>query len=130
MMNQKNKAVSGLTSGIAHLFKKYKVWNWNDRAYNSLEKVKKGLIILLCDVIQVNSAPGFGTITGPNEVTVKSDDGKESTISTKNILIATGSDVASLPGLEVCYIPPSTPHEFAIVDKIVRRAAESDLFIF
>merc|ERR1712063_194412 len=73
MMNQKNKAVSGLTSGIAHLFKKYKV----------------------------NSAPGFGTITGPNEVTVKSDDGKESTISTKNILIATGSDVASLPGLEI-----------------------------
>jgi len=72
-MNQKSKAVSGLTSGIAHLFKKYKV----------------------------NSAPGFGTITGPNEVTVKSDDGKESTISTKNILIATGSDVASLPGLEI-----------------------------
>jgi len=73
MMNQKSKAVSGLTSGIAHLFKKYKV----------------------------NSASGFGTITGPNEVTVKSDDGKESKISTKNILIATGSEVASLPGLDI-----------------------------
>merc|ERR1712137_723534 len=51
--------------------------------------------------VKVNIASGFGTITGPNEVTVKSDDGKESKISTKNILIATGSEVASLPGLDI-----------------------------
>ena len=44
---------------------------------------------------------GFGKITGPNEVSVTADDGTETTLKAKNILIATGSDVASLPGLEV-----------------------------
>lgn len=51
---------------------------------------------------QVTGLFGFGKVTGPNEVVVTSDDGKETKISAKNILIATGSDVASLPGLEVC----------------------------
>ena len=74
-MKQKSTAVSGLTGGIAHLFKKYKVTN----------------------------ATGFGKITGPNEVQVTADDGSVSTLKAKNILIATGSDVMSLPGLEVLY---------------------------
>ena len=52
-------------------------------------------------VMQVAYARGWGTITGPNEVTVKKDDGTTETISTKNIVIATGSDVAPLPGVEV-----------------------------
>lgn len=73
MMKQKDTAVSGLTGGIAMLFKKYKV----------------------------TSAFGFGKITGPNEVTVTADDGSESVLKAKNILVATGSDVASLPGLEI-----------------------------
>ena len=75
MMKQKEKAVSGLTGGVAYLLKKY----------------------------GVTSTHGFGKITGPNEVQVTSDDGNTSTIKTKNILIATGSDVASLPGLNVRY---------------------------
>lgn len=44
---------------------------------------------------------GFGRITGPNEVTVKRNDGTEEKISTKNILIATGSEVTPFPGIEV-----------------------------
>lgn len=39
---------------------------------------------------------GMGKITGPNEVSVGKDK-----IKTKNILIATGSEVASLPGIEI-----------------------------
>ncbi|XP_064607210.1 dihydrolipoyl dehydrogenase, mitochondrial-like [Liolophura sinensis] len=72
MMEQKRTAVKGLTGGIAHLFKQNKVTH----------------------------VQGFGTITGPNEVTVKKNDGSQEKISTKNILIATGSEVTPFPGLE------------------------------
>ena len=44
---------------------------------------------------------GFGRISGPNEVTVSKSDGTEEKISTKNILIATGSEVTPFPGIEV-----------------------------
>lgn len=42
---------------------------------------------------------GFGA--GPNEVKVNLSDGGEQTISTKNIMIATGSDASSVPGLVI-----------------------------
>lgn len=71
MQKQKDKAVKGLTGGIEFLFKKYKV-----------EYVK-----------------GEGSITGKNEVSVKGLDGKNSTIATDNIVIATGSEAAPLPFL-------------------------------
>jgi len=73
MMEQKSKAVKGLTGGIAHLFKQNKITH-----------------------IQ-----GHGTITGANEVTVQKNDGTQEKVQTKNILIATGSDVTPFPGLEV-----------------------------
>merc|ERR1712137_535801 len=73
MMKQKEKAVTGLTGGIQMLFKKYKV----------------------------NGMFGYGKLTGPNEVHVAHEDGSESTLKAKNIIIATGSVVASLPGLEI-----------------------------
>lgn len=41
---------------------------------------------------------GHGTITGPNEVTVAKNDGTQEILKTKNILIATGSDVTPFPG--------------------------------
>ena len=44
---------------------------------------------------------GFGKITGPNEVSVDLNDGGAKKLSTKNIIIATGSEVASLPFLQV-----------------------------
>lgn len=72
MMAQKSKAVDGLTRGIVYLFKKY----------------------------GVTHEIGVGTITGPNSVKVIGQQG-EKVLNTKNILIATGSEVASLPGLTV-----------------------------
>lgn len=73
MMSQKTKAVKALTGGIAHLFKQNKVTH----------------------------VSGFGKISGPNEVTVIKSDGSEEKISTKNILIATGSEVTPFPGIEI-----------------------------
>eukprot|EP01087_Luapelamoeba_hula_P007224 TRINITY_DN1755_c0_g1_i1.p1 TRINITY_DN1755_c0_g1~~TRINITY_DN1755_c0_g1_i1.p1 ORF type:complete len:511 (+),score=92.43 TRINITY_DN1755_c0_g1_i1:37-1569(+) len=73
MMTGKDKSVTGLTSGIEYLFKKN----------------------------NVKYAKGFGKITGPNEVTVSGNDGSTSKIDTKRILIATGSEVVSLPFLPI-----------------------------
>ncbi|XP_029637236.1 dihydrolipoyl dehydrogenase, mitochondrial [Octopus sinensis] len=73
MMKQKETAVSSLTAGIAHLFKQNKV----------------------------TRVTGHGTITGVNEVTVLKDDGSQEKISTKNILVATGSEVTPFPGIPV-----------------------------
>ncbi|MBX3288843.1 MAG: dihydrolipoyl dehydrogenase [Acidobacteria bacterium] len=43
---------------------------------------------------------GFGKIAGPGKVEVDLADGKKETISTKNIIIATGSVVRPIPGFE------------------------------
>ncbi|KAJ1370682.1 Dihydrolipoyl dehydrogenase, mitochondrial [Parelaphostrongylus tenuis] len=71
MMEAKANSVKQLTGGIVQLFKANKV----------------GLI------------QGVGTITGPNEVQVRKTDGSTETVNTKNILIATGSDVTPFPGI-------------------------------
>ncbi|KAK3739106.1 hypothetical protein QZH41_018246, partial [Actinostola sp. cb2023] len=73
MMAQKDTAVKTLTNGIAHLFKQNKV----------------------------TEVHGRGTITGPNEVTVHKNDDSREVISTKNILIATGSEITPFPGIEI-----------------------------
>lgn len=73
LMETKTKAVKSLTGGIAQLFKKNKITHIN----------------------------GVGTITGPNEVSAKKNDGSIETVKTKNILIATGSEVIPFPGIEV-----------------------------
>jgi len=73
MMEQKSTAVKGLTSGIAALFKANKV----------------------------TRIDGFGSITGPNEVSVAKSDGGNEVIKTKNILLATGSEVTPFPGIEI-----------------------------
>ena len=44
---------------------------------------------------------GHGSITSPNEVTVAKSDGSSEVVKTKNILIATGSEVTPFPGLQV-----------------------------
>lgn len=73
-MQQKRSTVKALTSGIASLFKK-----------NKVEWVK-----------------GHGKITGPNQVNALGPDGSVvSTINTKNIIIATGSEVTPFPGIEI-----------------------------
>ncbi|ESO88886.1 hypothetical protein LOTGIDRAFT_219043 [Lottia gigantea] len=73
MMDMKKNSVKALTGGIAHLFKQNKVTHLQ----------------------------GFGSVTGPNEVTVTKKDGSKEKVSTKNILIATGSEVTPFPGIEV-----------------------------
>lgn len=44
---------------------------------------------------------GTGTVEGAGKVSVKSQDGESRQIETKNIVIATGSDVAGIPGVDV-----------------------------
>ena len=75
MMKNKAKIVTGLTGGIENaLFKK-----------NGVLYVK-----------------GFGTITeGGKGLSVKGNDGSSTTLKTKNIIIATGSEPATLPSLPV-----------------------------
>ena len=73
MMKQKDEAVDGLSKGVAFLMKKHKV-----------------------DVLT-----GEGRIAGPGKVEVKDARGTVSTLTTKNIVIATGSDVAPLPGVTI-----------------------------
>eukprot|EP00276_Gloeochaete_wittrockiana_P016715 CAMPEP_0184344952 /NCGR_PEP_ID=MMETSP1089-20130417/13414_1 /TAXON_ID=38269 ORGANISM="Gloeochaete wittrockiana, Strain SAG46.84" /NCGR_SAMPLE_ID=MMETSP1089 /ASSEMBLY_ACC=CAM_ASM_000445 /LENGTH=492 /DNA_ID=CAMNT_0026675061 /DNA_START=44 /DNA_END=1522 /DNA_ORIENTATION=- len=73
MMKQKSSAVTGLTSGIKYLFGKNKV----------------------------NHVEGWGTIASPTEVKVAAADGTSKIIKTKNIVIATGSDVATPPGIAI-----------------------------
>ncbi|XP_043821168.1 dihydrolipoyl dehydrogenase, mitochondrial [Dromiciops gliroides] len=73
MMEQKSTAVKALTGGIAHLFKQNKI----------------------------TRVDGYGKITGKNQVTAAKSDGSSQVINTKNILIATGSEVTPFPGITV-----------------------------
>jgi dihydrolipoamide dehydrogenase len=71
MLAQKDEAVDGLTKGVEFLMKKNKI----------------------------TYLVGTGAITGPGAVSVTDADGKVTGLLTKNIVIATGSDVMSLPGV-------------------------------
>ena len=52
---------------------------------------------------KVTHLDGHGKITGANEVSVLGSDGTvQDVIQTKNIMIATGSEVTPFPGIEVC----------------------------
>ncbi|TCL93077.1 dihydrolipoamide dehydrogenase [Rhizobium sp. PP-WC-2G-219] len=73
MMEHKDATVKSNVEGVAFLFKKNKI-----------------------DAIQ-----GTGRIAGAGKVVVTNDAGEEQTIETKNIVIATGSDVAGIPGVPV-----------------------------
>ncbi len=73
MMAQKAESVEALTKGVEFLMKKNKV-----------------------DYIK-----GWGRIDGPGKVVVKAEDGTETVLETKNIVIATGSEPTPLPGVTV-----------------------------
>ena len=68
MMENKTKAINGLTGGIEYLFKKYKV-----------------------DYVK-----GWGKLSGPNSVTVVLADGGNQVVESKNIILAVGSEVTPL----------------------------------
>ncbi len=73
LLANKNEIVSGLTGGIAGLFKKNKV----------------------------TAIEGAGKFLDKNTIEVTKADGKKEKISAKNFIIATGSEVAKLPGVEI-----------------------------
>ncbi|HEX5516164.1 MAG TPA: dihydrolipoyl dehydrogenase, partial [Pseudolabrys sp.] len=50
---------------------------------------------------KIDTFHGAGRITGPGKVEVKGADNKTQTLETKSIVIATGSDVARLKGIEI-----------------------------
>jgi dihydrolipoyl dehydrogenase len=50
---------------------------------------------------KIDSFSGAGRIIGPGKVEVKGADSKTQTLETKSIVIATGSDVARLKGIEI-----------------------------
>jgi dihydrolipoyl dehydrogenase len=73
MMNFKQQGIDGNVKGVEFLMKKNKI-----------------------DVIS-----GKGKILGTGKVEVAGSDGKTQTVETKNIVIATGSDIARLKGIEI-----------------------------
>jgi len=73
LLKYKEQNVESNVNGVAFLFKK-----------NKIEAFR-----------------GTATILAPGEIEVKADDGKTQTLETKNILIATGSDVARLNGIDI-----------------------------
>ena len=73
MMNFKQQGIDGNVKGVEFLMKKNKI-----------------------DVIS-----GRGKILGTGKVEVSGNDGKTQVVETKNIVIATGSDVARLKGIEI-----------------------------
>ena len=73
MMEQKTKAVGGLTKGIEGLFKKNKV----------------------------EYVPGWGKFKSATEVEVDLLAGGSRTLTAKDVIIATGSEVLPLPGVPI-----------------------------
>jgi dihydrolipoamide dehydrogenase len=73
MLKYKDKGVEGNVKGVEYLFKKNKI----------------------------ETFLGTGRILAPGKVEVKADDGKAQTLETKAIVIATGSDVARLNGIDI-----------------------------
>ena len=72
MMENKDKAVMTLTKGVEFLFKKNKVTYFK----------------------------GIGKLKSPTEVTIVDKENKEINIQSDNIIISTGSEPMSLPGIE------------------------------
>lgn len=73
MMAHKDATVSSNVNGVAFLFKKNKI----------------------------DSFRGTGKVLAAGKVSVTGEDGKVEEIDTRNIVIATGSDVAGIPGVKV-----------------------------
>ncbi len=73
MMAQKDKVVGELTKGVEYLFRKNKV---------------EGIV-------------GEARIAAPGKVEVRGKDGQLRSLSAKHIIIATGSDVAPMPGVTI-----------------------------
>ncbi|TPW27965.1 dihydrolipoyl dehydrogenase [Pararhizobium mangrovi] len=73
MMAHKDATVKANVDGVAYLFKKNKV----------------------------DTYTGFGQVLGGGKVSVTNDEGETQELEAKNVVIATGSQVAGIPGLDV-----------------------------
>ena len=73
MMSNKNKSIQVLTKGVEFLFKKNKV----------------------------TYLKGKGVLLSKNDIVVYENNNKRTNIKSKNIVIATGSTVTSLPGIQI-----------------------------
>jgi len=73
MMKHKDETVAANVNGVGFLLKKHKI----------------------------DAFFGLGTIAAPSAIVVKANDGSTQRLETKNIVIATGSDAAQLPGIEI-----------------------------
>jgi dihydrolipoamide dehydrogenase len=73
MMGHKQETVDGNVQGVAFLFKKNKI----------------------------DAFHGTGRILASGEIEITNDDGKKQKLAAKAIVIATGSDVATLPDIEI-----------------------------
>jgi dihydrolipoamide dehydrogenase len=73
MMSNKNKSIQVLTKGVEFLFKKNKVTYFK----------------------------GKGVLFSKNDLVIYEGNNKRTNIKAKNIVIATGSEVSSLPGIEI-----------------------------
>src|SRR5256886_4392729 len=93
MMKFKQQGIDGNVKGVEFLMKKNKV-----------------------DVIS-----GKGKILGTGRVEVAGNDGKTQTVETKNIVIATGSDIARLKGIEIGEKPIGTSPGALALERVPER---------
>src|SRR3954471_9118641 len=93
MMKFKDEGVDGNVKGVEFLLKKNKI----------------------------DAVHGAGRIAAPGKVEVKAADGKVQTLETKNIVIATGSDVAKLKGVDIDGKRIVTSDQAIALDKVPQR---------
>jgi dihydrolipoamide dehydrogenase len=93
MMKFKDEGVDGNVKGVAFLFKKNKI----------------------------ETFAGLGRISGPGKVEVKAADGTSQSIEGKAIVIATGSDVARLRGVEIDEERIVSSTGALVLDKVPQR---------
>lgn len=66
----------------------------------TVDQNTKGLVFLM-KKNKIDTFQGTGQVLGQGKLSVTGEDGKVQEIETKNIVIATGSDVAGIPGVDV-----------------------------
>ena len=70
---------------------------------------------------KIDAVRGTGRIAGPGKVEVKAPDGKTQTLETKNIVVATGSDVARLKGVDIDGKRIVTSDQAIALDQVPQR---------
>jgi dihydrolipoamide dehydrogenase len=69
---------------------------------NTVEQNTKGLVFLM-KKNKIDTFHGTGRVLAQGKVSVTDEEGGTQEIETKNIVIATGSDIAGIPGVEVAF---------------------------